>query len=95
MLVGAGIEYPRFNSSRILLNELVVTGAFVYDHDGFERALELLAQPDFPTDLLIEPDDVPLDGILAAIQGLGAGDLAAKVMIVPPVRTSAEGVAAT
>ena len=72
VLVGAGIEYPRFNSNRILLNELVITGAFVYDHDGFDRALELLARPDFPTDLLIEPDDVPLDGILAAIQGLGA-----------------------
>jgi threonine dehydrogenase-like Zn-dependent dehydrogenase len=86
VLVGAGIEYPRLNTSRILLNELVVTGAFVYDHDGFDRALALLARSDFPTDLLIEPDDVPLDGILAAVRGLGAGALAAKVMIVPPVR---------
>jgi 2-desacetyl-2-hydroxyethyl bacteriochlorophyllide A dehydrogenase len=86
VLVGAGVEYPRFNSSRILLNELVITGAFVYDHDGFERALELLARPDFPTDLLIEPDDVPLDGILDAIRGLGAGERAGKVMIVPPSR---------
>lgn len=84
VLVGAGIEYPRLSSSRILLNELVVTGAFVYDHDGYERALELLARPDFPTDLLIERDDVPLPGIFDAIQKLGAGDLAAKVMIVPP-----------
>src|SRR5262245_26657683 len=84
VLVGAGIDYPTFNSSRILLNELVITGAFVYDHDGFARALELLADPDFPTDLLIEEHDVPLDGILDAIQKLGAGDLAAKVMIVPP-----------
>ena len=84
VLVGAGIEYPRLSSSRILLNELVVTGAFVYDHDGYERALELLARPDFPTDLLIERDDVPLTGIFDAIQKLGAGELAAKVMIVPP-----------
>ena len=68
VLVGAGIEYPRLNTSRILLNELVITGAFVYDHDGFERALELLADPSFPTDTLIEADDVPLDGILDAIQ---------------------------
>ena len=83
VLVGAGIEYPRLNTSRILLNELVITGAFVYDHDGFERTLELLADPSFPTDALIEADDVPLDGILEAIQKLGSGDLAAKVMIVP------------
>jgi threonine dehydrogenase-like Zn-dependent dehydrogenase len=84
VLVGAGIEYPRLSSSRILLNELVVTGAFVYDHDGYERALELLADPAFPTHLLIEADDVPLDGIFDAIQRLGSGELAAKVMIVPP-----------
>jgi hypothetical protein len=64
----------------------VITGAFVYDHDGFERALDLLARPDFPTEVLIEPDDVPLDGILAAIQDLGAGERAGKVMIVPPSR---------
>jgi 2-desacetyl-2-hydroxyethyl bacteriochlorophyllide A dehydrogenase len=83
VLVGAGIEYPRLNTSRILLDELVITGAFLYDHDGFERALELLADPSFPTDVLIEADDVPLDGIFDAIQSLGSGDLAAKVMIVP------------
>jgi 2-desacetyl-2-hydroxyethyl bacteriochlorophyllide A dehydrogenase len=84
VLVGAGIEYPRFSSSRILLNELVITGAFVYDHDGFARALELLARRDFPSDVLIEASDVPLDRILDAIEKLGSGELAAKVMIVPP-----------
>jgi threonine dehydrogenase-like Zn-dependent dehydrogenase len=83
VLVGAGLERPRFNNNRILLNELTITGSFVYDADGFERALELLASPGFPTDALIEAEDVPLDGILAAINGLAAGDLPAKVMIVP------------
>ena len=43
VLVGAGIEAPSFDPNRMLLNELVVTGSFVYDADGFERALELLA----------------------------------------------------
>jgi 2-desacetyl-2-hydroxyethyl bacteriochlorophyllide A dehydrogenase len=83
VLVGAGIKSPRFDANRILLNELVVTGAFVYDADGFDRALELLARPDFPSDDLIETEDVPLDGLLGAIQGLAGGELAAKVMIVP------------
>jgi len=55
----------------------------VYDADGFERALELLATPDFPSDLLIEPVDVPLAGVLDAVRGLHDGDLAGKVMIVP------------
>ena len=31
VLVGAGIEPPRFDPNRILLNELVITGAFTYD----------------------------------------------------------------
>ena len=43
VLVGAGIERPRFDPNRILLNELVITGANTYDHDGFEQALDLLA----------------------------------------------------
>jgi threonine dehydrogenase-like Zn-dependent dehydrogenase len=83
VFVGAGIKAPRLDANRILLNELVVTGAFVYDADGFERAVELLARPDFPTDVLIEPEDVPLEGLFDAIVGLHEGDLAAKVMIVP------------
>lgn len=83
VFVGAGIKPPRLDANRILLNELVVTGAFIYDADGFERALELLARPDFPTDLLIEPDDVSLDGLFDALVQLHGGALAAKVMIVP------------
>jgi hypothetical protein len=83
VFVGAGIKPPRLDANRILLNELVVTGAFVYDDDGFERSLELLANPEFPTDLLIEPDDVSLDGLFDALVGLHDGALAAKVMIVP------------
>jgi hypothetical protein len=43
----------------------------------------LLADPSFPTDALIEANDVPLGGIFDAIQSLGSGELAAKVMIVP------------
>jgi hypothetical protein len=43
VLVGAGIRRPKFDNNRILLNELTITGSFVYDADGFERALELLA----------------------------------------------------
>ncbi|MFM8304820.1 MAG: zinc-binding dehydrogenase [Actinomycetota bacterium] len=83
VLVGAGVKRPRFDNNRILLNELTITGAFVYDADGFERALELLAEPGFPSDVLIEPGDVPLAGMLDALHGLESGDLAGKVMIVP------------
>ena len=83
VLVGAGIKPPRFDPNRILLNELVITGAFTYDADGFERALELLADPTFPTGLLVEPDDVGLDGLLGAIERLHAGEVPAKVVVAP------------
>ena len=70
VMVGAGIEHPTFDINRMILNELTVTGSFVYDLGGFERALELLASDGFPADLLIDPDDVTLDGIVDALEGL-------------------------
>ena len=74
MLVGAG--HPRARGSTPTAscsNELVITGAFVYDHDGFPRALELLASGDVPNDLLVEAEDVPLNGLLDAAVGLHEG----------------------
>ncbi len=83
VLVGAGITPPRFDPNRIILNELVITGSFCYDANGFEVALALLADEDFPTDLLIEPDDVSLDGLRDAIGRLAAGEIPAKVVVAP------------
>lgn len=83
VLVGAGIDPPRFDPNRILLNELVITGAFTYDDDGFERALALLATGALPVDELIEPEVVGLDGLLEAMRGLADGRLAGKVLVRP------------
>ena len=82
-LAGAGMVAPKFNPNRILLNELTITGAFCYDVDGFDRALELLASGRLPLDELLEPDDVPLAGALEAMHGLHDGRIAAKVLIAP------------
>jgi len=82
-LVGAGIDHPTFDPNRFILNELQVRGSFVYDLDGFDRALELLASGQLPTDLLIEPDDIPLDRISEALEGLANGDISGKVMVAP------------
>ena len=83
VLVGSGIDPPRFDPNRILLNELIITGACEYGHDGFERALELLASGSLPIDLLLEPDDVPLDGMLDAMRDLAEGRRAGKVLVRP------------
>ena len=81
VFVGAGIDGPRFDANRIMLNELEITGAFVYDATGFEDALALL--PELPLDHLIEPVDVTLTGLFDAMERLAAGELAGKVMVTP------------
>ncbi len=86
-LVGAGIEHPTFDPNRFILNELTICGSFVYDKDGFERALELLASGKMPNDLLIEPTDVALDQISATIEELANGRITGKVMVAPGLST--------
>lgn len=83
VLVGAGIKPPRFDPNRIILNELMITGSFCYDADGFTAALAMLAAPDFPTDVLIEPGDIGLHELRDAIGRLGAGEIPAKVVVAP------------
>ncbi len=83
VLVGAGIESPRFDPNRILLNELVVTGAFTYDQGGFDEALRLLASGALPVEALLEPGEIPLDGLLDAMRDLAEGRRAGKVLVRP------------
>ena len=84
VLVGAGIECPRFDNNRITLDELVITGRVrLRPRRVRPRALELLASPDFPTDVLIESDDVPLEGLSTRSSDSASGELPAKVMIAP------------
>ncbi len=85
VFVGSGIEPPSFDPNRIILCELNICGAFNYDADGFERALEWLESGRLPVALLIEPDDVPLDQLTDAMAQLVAGIRGGKVMAVPLV----------
>jgi threonine dehydrogenase-like Zn-dependent dehydrogenase len=91
VMVGAGIEAPTFDPNRILLNELVITGSFTYDADGFDQALALLASHLVPVDLLLEPGTVPLTDLLDAMKRLAAGELAAKVLVAPGSDAPEEG----
>jgi 2-desacetyl-2-hydroxyethyl bacteriochlorophyllide A dehydrogenase len=87
VFVGAGMEAPSFDPNRVLLNELEICGSFVYDADGFERAIELLASGQLPVDALVDPVDVPLDRLGDALVGLAGGSIPGKVMVVPRVST--------
>ena len=81
--VGTGRDQPPLNLNRILLNELVVTGAFNYDENGFADALRLLASGSLPTDLLIESKDVGLEDLLSTCERLAAGKIGGKQLVVP------------
>ena len=83
VLVGTGIEPPRFDPNRIILNELVITGAFEYDAGGIEEALGLLASNAIDVRPLTDTDDVGLDDLLEAMVGLAGGSIAGKVLVNP------------
>jgi 2-desacetyl-2-hydroxyethyl bacteriochlorophyllide A dehydrogenase len=87
VFLGTGSESPRVNHNRVIILELTLLGSYNYDADGFAAALALLASGRLPLDLLIEPDDVPLDAVGATMQRLGAGELAGKALVVPEVRS--------
>jgi 2-desacetyl-2-hydroxyethyl bacteriochlorophyllide A dehydrogenase len=82
-VLGTGAEQPRLDAMRVLLHELVVTGAYAYDENGFERALEMIASGRLPTDLLISETDIGLDDLLAAMRELVAGRVGGKVLVAP------------
>ncbi len=83
VIVGTGMDFPRLDTNRVLLNELHITGAYNYDADGFAAALGLIRSGTLPLDELLEPAAVPLDGVLDAMTRLRAGDLAGKVLVKP------------
>ena len=83
VIVGIGMDYPRLDTNRMILNELVVTGAYEYDADGLPAALELIASGTLPMGVLLEPDPVGLDGILDVMGRLRSGEVAGKVLVQP------------
>jgi 2-desacetyl-2-hydroxyethyl bacteriochlorophyllide A dehydrogenase len=85
MFVGTGREFPRVNHNRAIVLELTIMGAYNYDADGFAPALELLASGIMPLELLIEPDDVPLSGLLGTMEALSRGEIPGKVLVDPAV----------
>ena len=83
VVVGTGMRRPRLDSNRVLLNELVVTGAYNYDEDGFEAAIGLLAGGSLPVDQLVESEDAGLGDLQGAMLELFEGRIGAKVLVAP------------
>ena len=73
------------NHNRMIVLELEAVGAFNYSAEGFQPALDLLDSGALPVDRLIEPEDVPLDGVMDAMERLSRGEIPAKVLVNPEV----------
>ena len=87
VFVGTGHEPPRVNHNRVIMLELTAVGSANYDAGGFQAALDVLASGALPTDLLIEPADVPLTGLASAMGALSRTEIAGKVLVRPEVTT--------
>ena len=83
VLVGTGMDFPRLDSNRIILNELVVTGSYTYGATGFTSALELISSGLLPLDALVEPGSIGLDALFDTMVRLRAGEVAGKVLVRP------------
>jgi (R,R)-butanediol dehydrogenase/meso-butanediol dehydrogenase/diacetyl reductase len=83
VLLGTNSMSVRVDPLRILLNELVMTGAYCYDATGIVDAVDLLASGRLPIDALLSPDDVGLDDLLDTMHRLHSGDLCTKALVRP------------
>jgi (R,R)-butanediol dehydrogenase/meso-butanediol dehydrogenase/diacetyl reductase len=83
VLLGTGAMSVRLDAIRILLNELIVTGAYCYDAHGIDAALELLASGRLPVADLLCADDVGLDDLLDTMNRLHTGDIPTKALVKP------------
>ncbi len=86
VVVGTGFEPPRINQNRMIIFELEIIGAYNYNDEGFQPAVDLLDSGQLPFDALIEPDNVPLSAVMVSMERLARGEIPSKVMVQPGLR---------
>ena len=83
VIVGTGFEPPRINQNRLIIFEIEIVGAYNYDDDGFQPAVDLLDSGALPLGSLIEPADIPLSEVMDSMERLSRGEISSKVMVQP------------
>jgi 2-desacetyl-2-hydroxyethyl bacteriochlorophyllide A dehydrogenase len=80
--IGAGSP-PALDATRLTLSESTVTGSLDYSRAEFADAIALLAAGRLPVADLVEPHDVPLEGLADLLPGLASGEIAGKLLVAP------------
>jgi 2-desacetyl-2-hydroxyethyl bacteriochlorophyllide A dehydrogenase len=88
VIVGTGFEPPRINQNRMIIFELEIIGTYNYNDEGFEPAVALLDGGQLPFESLIEPDNIPLSGVMVSMERLARGEIPSKVMVQPGLTPS-------
>jgi (R,R)-butanediol dehydrogenase/meso-butanediol dehydrogenase/diacetyl reductase len=83
VIVGTGFEPPRINQNRMIIFELEIIGAYNYNDEGFQPAVDLLDSGTLPFEALIEPQNVPLSEVMVSMERLALGEIPSKVMVQP------------
>jgi 2-desacetyl-2-hydroxyethyl bacteriochlorophyllide A dehydrogenase len=87
VIVGTGFEPPRVNQNRLIIFELQIIGAYNYNDEGFQPAVDLLDRGALPLESLIEPRAVPLSDVMVSMERLARGEIPSKVMVQPGLST--------
>ncbi len=85
VFVGTGAEPVPVNQNRMIIFELEALGTYNYSASGFQPAIDLLDSGALPVDLLLEPEDVPLVGVMDAMERMARGEIPGKVLVSPEV----------
>jgi (R,R)-butanediol dehydrogenase/meso-butanediol dehydrogenase/diacetyl reductase len=83
VIVGTGFDPPRINQNRMIILELEIIGAYNYNDEGFQPAVDLLDSGRLPLGALIEPDNIALSAVMVSMERLARGEIASKVMVQP------------
>jgi 2-desacetyl-2-hydroxyethyl bacteriochlorophyllide A dehydrogenase len=83
VIVGTGFDPPRINQNRMIIFELEIIGAYNYNEEGFQPAVDLLDGGTLPLDALIEPENIPLSEVMVSMERLARGEIPSKVMVQP------------
>ena len=65
------------------LSRVTFFGAYNYNDDGFQPAVDLLDSGTMPLEALIEPNDIPLSEVMDSMERLSRGEISSKVMVQP------------